>query len=136
MDNLIFGRLRRVLGKSQKALSEMLGISLKAVQSYEQGWRNIPPAVERMLYYIAFKLECRRLKDLSPCWKVRSCPKEIKKECTAWKIRDGFYCWFITGRLCSARKYSGRPDADCYECPVFQYLYRKIITNKEETECR
>lgn len=49
MDREIFSTLRAKLGKTQKALAELLGVSLKAVQSYEQGWRAIPMHVERQL---------------------------------------------------------------------------------------
>ena len=43
--------IRQELLKTQKQMSELLGISLKAVQSFEQGWRIIPPYVERRLYF-------------------------------------------------------------------------------------
>ncbi|MDH4317770.1 MAG: helix-turn-helix domain-containing protein, partial [Desulfobulbaceae bacterium] len=46
MDNEIFSNARAKLGKTQKELAELLGISLKAVQSYEQGWRSVPLHVE------------------------------------------------------------------------------------------
>ena len=39
MDRETFVSLRAKLGKTQKSLAELLGVSLKAVQSYEQGWR-------------------------------------------------------------------------------------------------
>ncbi|MCK4792980.1 MAG: helix-turn-helix domain-containing protein, partial [Desulfobacteraceae bacterium] len=35
-------RARKKLGKTQKQLAELLGTSLKAVHSYEQGWRSVP----------------------------------------------------------------------------------------------
>jgi DNA-binding XRE family transcriptional regulator len=37
MDRETFVSLRAKLGKTQKSLAELLGVSLKAVQSYEQG---------------------------------------------------------------------------------------------------
>jgi hypothetical protein len=42
-----FVGIRRHLGKTQEQMSQILGLSLKAIQSFEQGWRNIPVHVER-----------------------------------------------------------------------------------------
>jgi len=35
-------RVRGLLGKSQSEMAALLGISTRAVQSYEQGWRPSP----------------------------------------------------------------------------------------------
>ena len=53
MDKSEFRRLRKILHKNQKQMAQLLGVSLKAVHSYEQGWRVVPPAVERQLYFLA-----------------------------------------------------------------------------------
>ncbi|MFZ4618207.1 MAG: helix-turn-helix domain-containing protein [Rectinemataceae bacterium] len=119
MDAAEFSRLRALTGRSQKDLAGMLGVSRKAVESYEQGWRQVPPVTERMLYYIAFKLRISRLEDQPPCWKARNCPEATKSDCPAWKSRDGHFCWFITGRLCAAARHSAEPDRYCFGCPVF-----------------
>jgi len=47
MNSQDFKMARKALGKTQKALAQMLCISAKAIQSYEQGWREIPPHIER-----------------------------------------------------------------------------------------
>ena len=39
--------LRDELDRSQREMAEILGVSTKAVQSYEQGWRQTPPHVEQ-----------------------------------------------------------------------------------------
>ncbi|MFH0813428.1 MAG: hypothetical protein V2A69_11415 [Pseudomonadota bacterium] len=51
MDKQEFSHIRHQLGKSQKQTAQLLGISLKAVQSFEQGWRNIPIHIERLVLY-------------------------------------------------------------------------------------
>ena len=63
-----FARLRASLGKSQRELAELLGLSLKAVESYEQGWRNVPAHVERLLYFLLFKLNENEIEAEDPCW--------------------------------------------------------------------
>jgi len=52
MDSAEFSILRRKLNKTQKEIALLLGISIKAVKSYEQGWRNVPPHIERQLYFL------------------------------------------------------------------------------------
>ena len=48
MDDKEFLRARKILGKTQKQLAELLGTSIKAVHSYEQGWRTVPAHVAAM----------------------------------------------------------------------------------------
>ncbi len=124
MEALDFSRLRSLTGKSQKDLAAMLGVSRKAVESYEQGWRAVPATVERMLYYIAFKLKGPALEAQRPCWEARSCPEEERAFCAAWISGEGQFCWFITGRLCAASRHSGGSGEYCYGCPVFLGLLK------------
>ena len=63
-----FAHIRKKLDKTQKQLSELLGTSLKAVHSYEQGWRNIPPHVERQLFFLVAMRRGENQKDRKPCW--------------------------------------------------------------------
>ena len=42
-----FTALRKRFDKTQKQMSQLLGVSIKAVHSYEQGWRSIPDHVEK-----------------------------------------------------------------------------------------
>ncbi|MFW6216346.1 MAG: helix-turn-helix domain-containing protein [Desulfohalobiaceae bacterium] len=53
MDNQEFSLLRSRLGKTQKQLAQLLlGTSIKAVHSYEQGWRSVPVHVERQMLFL------------------------------------------------------------------------------------
>ena len=73
MDNKKFLHIRKTLGKTQKQLATLLGVSLKAVHSYEQGWRTIPGHVERqMLFLISRKRGNSAEPD--PCWVIKNCP--------------------------------------------------------------
>jgi DNA-binding XRE family transcriptional regulator len=49
MNSQEFKSYRSKLSKTQKQMAQLLGTSLKAVHSYEQGWRSVPPAVERQI---------------------------------------------------------------------------------------
>lgn len=122
MDKAGFARVRALLGKSQRDLAGLLGISLKAVESYEQGWRNIPSNVERMLYFLLFKLNEKSFARESPCWTSKSCSEESRKDCVAYATREGHFCWFFTGGLCASAKASGIGERYCYSCKVFSRL--------------
>ncbi|MFC1935046.1 helix-turn-helix domain-containing protein [Chloroflexota bacterium] len=52
MDNSEFSQIRRSLGKTQGELARLLCVSPKAIQSFEQGWRNIPASAERQLLFL------------------------------------------------------------------------------------
>ncbi len=99
MDSAEFVRLRGWLGKTQEAMSQLLGISVRAVHSYEQGWRSVPPHVERQVLFLVSRKMYGTRKQ-SPCWKVLSCDREIRKSCPAWEYRIGDLCWFISGTNC------------------------------------
>ena len=99
MDSAEFARLRKWLGKTQEAMSQLLGVSVRAIHSYEQGWRSVPVHVERqVLFLVARKLRGNRKQK--PCWTVLSCSRETRHACPAWEYRIGDMCWFIAGPHC------------------------------------
>lgn len=112
-------RPRRCKGKSQRKLVELLGLSLKAVESYEQGWRSVPSNVERMLYFLLFKLNQKAFEAEFPCWEATSCPEERRGHCVAYVAQEGYFCWFFTGGLCASAKALGEGERHCYGCTVF-----------------
>jgi DNA-binding transcriptional regulator YiaG len=120
MDTKEFCHFRQKLQKTQKEMAQLLGISLKAVESYEQGWRNIPAQVERqVLFLLAMKTET--CEQSAPCWEVRRCTAEMQKACPTWEFKSGHLCWFINGTLCQ-----GKPQVNwrqkmvlCKRCKVF-----------------
>lgn len=122
MDKAAFSKTRALLGKSQRALAGLLGVSPKAVESYEQGWRNVPSNVERMLYFLLFKLNEKAFAQESPCWSTKSCSDASRKECVAYVTGEGHFCWFFTGGLCASAKASGIGERYCYTCRVFSRI--------------
>lgn len=93
-----FGKARAKLGKTQKELASLLGVSLKAVQSYEQGWRSVPLHVERQLYFLLINQRGPEKKKKKNCWQAKQC--RLKKECPAWEFQAGTLCWFLSGTKC------------------------------------
>ena len=80
-------------------MAELLGISIKAVHSYEQGWRKVPAHVERQVYFLISRKR-RDSTHLQPCWNIKKCPPEQRENCPAWEFRSGTLCWFINGTVC------------------------------------
>ncbi len=115
-----FHFIRQRLQKTQKDMSCLLGISLKAVQSFEQGWRKIPGYVERQaLFLLAMKMRNRR--QVAPCWEIRRCHPRMREACPAWEFKSGDLCWFINGTICQGKpqmNWSQKMDL-CKKCKVF-----------------
>lgn len=124
MNNLEFLRFRKELGKTQKEMAELLGTSLKAVHSYEQGWRSIPAHAERqILFLISRRMD--NFAKLRPCWQIKKCPPERKKKCPAWEFRAGKLCWFINGTICEGEVQANwrQKMAICHNCDVFHRAF-------------
>ena len=99
MDSKEFKKLRKRLNKLQKQMAQLLGVSIKAVHSYEQGWRNISTHVERQMFFLLSRIKGNQ-KDQMPCWVIKKCPTETKEQCPAWEFQAGKLCWFINGTNC------------------------------------
>lgn len=123
MESSEFTEIRKHLGKTQRQLAQLLGTSLKAVSSYEQGWRTIPGHVERQLYFLLVRKSGVGRKQKN-CWDIKRCPAKVKKSCPAWEFHSGKFCWFINGTICEggAHKNWQEKIAICKECDVFKAL--------------
>lgn len=120
MDRSDFKRLRKKLSKTQKQMAQLLGVSLKAVHSYEQGWRVVPPAVERHLYFLMSRMipvETRR-----SCWESKDCPPDRKAQCPAFEFNCGSMCWLVNGTLCEGSDQGSWEEkmTICRNCSVFR----------------
>ncbi len=123
MNKTEFARIRKILGKTQKALAELLGISIKTLHSYEQGWRHVPAHAERQILFLLSRTRARaKNADLKPCWVVKGCPTKRKKQCPAWEFQAGKLCWFINGTICecNAQKDWHKKMDVCSKCAVLQ----------------
>jgi len=121
MNKTEFSTIRRNFGKSQLQLSRLLGVSLKAVQSFEQGWRKIPVHVERQLLYLLALRQNNNRKGV-PCWMLQKCSKEIRENCPAWEFKAGLFCWCICGTICHGKVQDSwqKKMKICRRCKVFK----------------
>ena len=118
-----FANIRSQLGKTQYQMAQLLGTSLKAMQSFEQGWRKIPVYIERqVLFLLALKKLPRKNSRL--CYVVRKCPMEIRRNCPAWEFQVGHLCWFINGTICHGQVQNSwrRKMEICRQCKVFRTM--------------
>ncbi|MEJ2098899.1 MAG: helix-turn-helix transcriptional regulator [Desulfobacterales bacterium] len=123
MESKEFKLFRKKLKKTQAQMAQLLGVSLKAVHSYEQGWRRVPAAVERQLYFLTAKHNSQKGK-IKACWQVKKCRLEQKRKCPAWEFGAGELCWFINGTICdgTAQKDWKEKMKICRSCEVFESL--------------
>ena len=123
MDSKEFIYFRKKLNKTQKQMAQLHGMTLSAIQSYEQGTRSVPPNVERQMFFFVSRIpENRRRRK--PCWAVKKCSPEQKAKCPAWEFKVGDLCWFINGTICEgeAQKNWKEKMRICRSCDVFSYL--------------
>ena len=118
-----FSTIRRHLGKTQLQIARLLGTSRKAVESYEQGWRNIPVHIERQILLLLV-LKALPHKKSSSCWVIRKCPKETREVCPAWELQAGNLCWLISGTICQGRVQKNWQNKMkiCRQCKVFRSM--------------
>jgi hypothetical protein len=112
--------IREALNKTQHEMAALLGVSARAVQSYEQGWRPFPPQVQKMAGLLFFLHHRKGPRKLPPCWKLRDCPPAIRDQCVAYQVQAGDLCWLITGNACLGKRYKSwnAKLAECKNCPV------------------
>jgi len=114
--------IRKILGRTQTELANALGISEKAVQSYEQGWRDVPVRVVIQLLVLLALYRKQTLDDV-PCWEIRKCLQAHRDRCTSFTVGRGQFCWFIGSKDCRPPE-PETPDSilPCMDCPVVQRL--------------
>lgn len=95
-----FATLRKGFKKTQKQMAQLLGVSIKAVHSYEQGWRSVPDHVEKQLLLLAVSVNNRH-SGQKACWVVNNCPASVRRQCPAWEFNQGTLCWLINGTICN-----------------------------------
>jgi hypothetical protein len=121
VDKSEFIIFRKKLGKTQTQMAQLLGVSLKAIHSYEQGWRTIPAHAERQLFFLVSRIRGMK-KSQKPCWTVNKCPKNRKEKCPAWEFQVGALCWFINGTICGGETHSTWKDKIrvCRSCEMLR----------------
>ena len=123
MNQSELAQMRHLLGKTQKQIAQLLGVSVRTIQSFEQGFRKVPLYIERQVLFLT-ALKQSRSNGSRPCWLVRKCPKETRQACPAWEFGAGHFCWFINGTICHGepQKSWRKKMQICRTCEVLQSL--------------
>ncbi len=119
--------LRTELKLSQRDMAELLGVSTKSIQSYEQGWRKVTPHIEQMLLLHAILHRGPDLKREPPCWQQTKCDPTIRSSCPAVSMSGPGFCWLVTGTYCHGER-TGSWQAKrrrCLACVVLKRLIQK-----------
>ena len=125
VDTKKFVAIRKRLNKTQKQMAQLLGTSVKAIHSYEQGWRSIPIHAERQIYFLLSRIN-GSTENPVPCWVKKKCPFEQKSQCPAWEFQVGDLCWFINGTICEGIVHKDWREKIkiCKSCKCFpQFFY-------------
>ncbi|MEE9557171.1 MAG: hypothetical protein V3V76_07925, partial [Candidatus Adiutricales bacterium] len=124
MEKTEFAGIRRSLKKTQKEMAILLGTSLKAIHSYEQGWRKVPVHADRNLFFLFARVQEQGL-NRKTCWRIKKCSLSDRERCPAWEFRAGKLCWFINGTICegTVQKDWSEKMKICRSCEVFTDLF-------------
>lgn len=115
-------KIRGILDRTQTQLASALGVSEKAVQSYEQGWRDVPVRVMIQLF-VLLALYRKQTMDDVPCWEIRKCLPELRENCASFTVARGQFCWLVGAENCRPPVSEGpAPILPCMACPVVQRL--------------
>ncbi|MEK6195023.1 MAG: transcriptional regulator, partial [Deltaproteobacteria bacterium] len=97
--------------------------------SYEQGWRRIPPSVERQMFYLVAN---RRggYKPTKPCWSIKNCSPQQKEKCPAWEFQSGKLCWFVSGTICDGEVQDSWEEKmkKCRSCDILKAVIENLET--------
>jgi len=117
-------KIRHHLAKTQSELAQLFGVSTKAMQSFEQGWRKIPAHVERQVFFLLAMGRIRDGEAVATCWEVKECSNGTRERCPAWEFQCGHLCWFINGTVCRGvvEKNWVKKMKICRKCEVFQSI--------------
>jgi len=130
-----FTALRKRFGKTQKQMAQLLGVSIKAVHSYEQGWRSVPDHVEKQLLLLAVSANNRHARQ-KDCWVINKCPAATRRLCPAWEFNRGTLCWLINGTLCNGTVHKTWKEKIrvCRSCRVLAALLKGTPAQKPSTK--
>ncbi len=120
------GAIREELGLTQSGLADLLGVSLRTVQSCEQGWRQPGAMLEKvLLMHLMIRRRGSGLTD-ALCWKHVGCSEDARERCPVFQSRLGYLCWMLSGNICCS---DGERVEDwetkkevCRECGFFAAL--------------
>lgn len=122
--NIDLKAVRRKIGLSQSEFADLIGGSLRTVQSCEQGWRNPSPAVEKAALLLLMAYRHGAEFSAHTCWDSVQCSEGEREGCLVYKTRQGHLCWLLSGHICKGIRLHSWEDKKklCAECDFFREL--------------
>jgi len=118
--------IREELSVSQATLASYLGVSVRTVQSCEQGWRCPGESVKKALLLLLITHRRRAELNGLRCWEHIRCAEDRREQCLIYQSRQGYLCWFLIGNQCVRQPNLGWKEKQqmCRHCTFFQTLTR------------
>ena len=116
--------VRRKVGLSQAEFADLIGASLRTVQSCEQGWRNPSPAVEKAAILLLMAERHGAEFGGHACWDSLQCSEGERRGCLVYNTRQGHLCWLLSGHICKGVRLHSWEEKKklCAECSFFKEL--------------
>ena len=127
--------VRSELELSQSQLADMIGVSMRTVQSCEQGWRNPSPALEKAVILLLLSKSHGAELGTKCCWESINCSENERNNCLVYQTKQGHLCWLLSGHICRGRRlrtWTDKKDV-CMQCQFFLELLPEGIPVLEET---
>lgn len=128
--------MRLELNMSQSELARHLCVSPRTIQSCEQGWRQLSPALERTALFLLMIFRNGSELGARSCWEETSCPPSQRDACITRRTSQGHLCWFLPGSLCKGASPATWQDkmGICLSCPFLKELFRGEIPLTRDPE--
>jgi DNA-binding XRE family transcriptional regulator len=90
-------RVRDTLRVTQAEMARMLRVSTRAVQSYEQAWREVPDSMAVQLLTLLAIWRMKTDAEHPPCWEQTGCLPDTRSACPSFRATGGRFCWLAFG---------------------------------------
>lgn len=116
--------VREEVGMSQREFAALVGVSPRAIQSCEQGWRKPSALLEKQALLLLIAHRGRSGLAGLRCWEYNNCSDEYRPGCLAYRAQLGYLCWYLTGNVCLGRRHRNWEEkhACCMDCAFFKSL--------------
>lgn len=117
--------IRTKVGLAQAEFADILGVSVRTIQSCEQGWRTPSPSVEKSaLLLLMIHLHGSEVGS-HVCWDAIGCSESERESCLVYQGKQGHLCWLLSGHICKGIRLRSWTDKKqlCKECEFFNELF-------------
>jgi DNA-binding XRE family transcriptional regulator len=126
-------RVRGELGVSQSQLADLVGVSVRTVQSCEQRWRGPSVALEKSLLLLLLAFRNGEEFGQQVCYEAVHPKPGACDQCLARRSGQTHLCWLFSGNTCQGKRLHSWAEkkAACGECPFLHLLLGDGRTSDE-----